>query len=375
MTMNQLIYKATTMITPLFNARISGNNLIASLKDDTPIFSLNVSEDPSFWIEGGTLMVSLNTDSSHPVYRALDYKEAEQLLSVITQVLSKRKPKIKWKSTILPAAALLVTCFAVWRFAPATPSQGVPPFRQAEPRNNTAETAPPRFQGLPQLRTPAPGNPYFGNKTALNANDGQMMPAGDPVRPSAARPASVASQETLSPHIMQNLQKAAGRGYFTVPLSSGHERTLYVFADPECPNCKNWEPVIEALGNEYNVVVFPVSTIGKEKSIRKIQSVLYLETAQRAAAWKKLFSVDEGMLTIGKQKSGKEEKVAAAPRDDKRWKVAGEALAINDVAFRQYRIPGTPWVIADDGRHVSQSMMKDPATLRAFMAEHSNAEN
>ena len=81
------------------------------------------------------------------------------------------------------------------------------------------------------------------------------------------------------------------------------------------------------------------------------------------------------MLTIGKQKSGKEEKVAAVPRDDKRWKVAGEALAINDVAFRQYRIPGTPWVIADDGRHVSQSIMKDPATLRAFMAEHSNAEN
>ncbi|QPQ49681.1 hypothetical protein I7S93_28305 (plasmid) [Klebsiella pneumoniae] len=40
-------------------------------------------------------MVSLNTDSSHPVYRALDYKEAEQLLSVITRVLSDRKPKNK----------------------------------------------------------------------------------------------------------------------------------------------------------------------------------------------------------------------------------------------------------------------------------------
>ncbi|MBL1804595.1 hypothetical protein ELE38_30115, partial [Klebsiella pneumoniae] len=103
------------MMTPTFNARISGNHLIASLNDDTPIFSLNVSEDPSFWIEGGTLMVSLNTDSSHPVYRALDYKEAEQLLSVITRVLSDRKPKIKWKKTLLPAAALLVSCFAVWR--------------------------------------------------------------------------------------------------------------------------------------------------------------------------------------------------------------------------------------------------------------------
>ncbi|QIQ92906.1 hypothetical protein GSH13_30635 (plasmid) [Klebsiella pneumoniae] len=202
-------------------------------------------------------MVSLNTDSSHPVYRALDYKEAEQLLSVITRVLSDRKPKIKWKKTLLPAAALLVSCFAVWRFAPATPSAGMPPFGQEEPRNASEETAAARFQGLPELRNPAPGNPYFGNHTTPNADNGQPMPTASPVRPSATRPVSVASQETLSPHIMQNLQKAAGRGYFTVPLSSGHERTLYVFADPECPNCKNWEPVVEALGNEYNVVVFP----------------------------------------------------------------------------------------------------------------------
>ncbi len=50
--MNLLLYKAPTMMTPTFNARISGNHLIASLNDDTPIFSLNVSEDPSFWIEG-----------------------------------------------------------------------------------------------------------------------------------------------------------------------------------------------------------------------------------------------------------------------------------------------------------------------------------
>ncbi|HEN9803426.1 TPA: hypothetical protein U9J70_005439, partial [Klebsiella pneumoniae] len=96
---------------------------------------------------------------------------------------------------------------------------------------------------------------------------------------------------------------------------------------------------------------------------------------QRAAAWKKLFSVDDGMLTIGKKKTGDDQKEAPAQRDDKRWKIAGEALAINDVAFSQYHIPGTPWVVADDGRHVPQSMMKDPATMQAFIAGHSKAEN
>ncbi|HHD7482037.1 TPA: thioredoxin fold domain-containing protein [Klebsiella oxytoca] len=373
--MNLLLYKATTMIAPTYNARISGNHLIASLNNDTPIFSLNVSEDPSFWIEGATLMVNLNTDSSHPVYRALDYKEAENLLSVITRELSNRKPRKQWKTEMILGAVVLVSCFAVWRFSPATPSLVRPPFVQTEPRNATAETTAPRFQGLPQLRNNTPGNPYFGNNTTLNAEDGQTTPAGSPVQPSATRPASVASQETLSPHIMQNLQKAARRGYFTVPLSSGHERTLYVFADPQCPHCQDLEPLIEALSTHYNVEIFPVTYVGGEKSSQQIQPVLYLDKDKRAVAWKKLFSIDDGMLTIGKKESGGETKAAPAQRDDKRWKVAGEALAINDVAFRQYRIPGTPWVIADDGRHVPQSMMKDPATMQAFIAEHSKVEN
>ncbi|RRF43013.1 hypothetical protein EAO03_29165 [Klebsiella pneumoniae] len=44
------------------------------------------------------------------------------------------------------------------------------------------------------------------------------------------------------------------------------------------------------------------------------------------------------MLTIGKKKTGDDQKEAPAQRDDKRWKIAGEALAINDVAFSQYHI-------------------------------------
>ncbi|MDV3346880.1 hypothetical protein NXZ81_27150 [Klebsiella pneumoniae] len=160
MTMNLLIYKATAMMTPTFNARISGNNLIASLNDDTPIFSLNVSEDPSFWIEGGTLMVSLNTDSSHPVYRALDYKEAEQLLSVITLVLCNRKPKMKWKNTILPAAALLVTCFAVWRFAPA-PLTGHATVRTGRTPECHRRIGSATFPGITAAAQPCAAEPLF----------------------------------------------------------------------------------------------------------------------------------------------------------------------------------------------------------------------
>ncbi|MCS5801815.1 hypothetical protein [Klebsiella pneumoniae] len=186
MTMNLLIYKATAMMTPTFNARISGNNLIASLNDDTPIFSLNVSEDPSFWIEGGTLMVSLNTDSSHPVYRALDYKEAEQLLSVITLVLCNRKPKMKWKNTILPAAALLVTCFAVWRFAPAPPHRachrsdrqnpGMPPQNRLRHVSRDYRSCATLRRGTPILATTQHGMPMMARRCRQETQPGLLQP-------------------------------------------------------------------------------------------------------------------------------------------------------------------------------------------------------
>ncbi|WP_061800073.1 thioredoxin fold domain-containing protein [Serratia ficaria] len=361
-----------------FDARIAGNTLIAyaSLESRNPVFSLNVSDAPSFWIEESTLMVNLNTGISHPVYRAWDYKAAEQLLSVVTDTLSKRKPPKKWKEKILLGAAILFMGLIGWRYESGMLSLPAPHYEPSSSQGVPAEHSAAHFQGLPQLRDKTPGNPYFGNNTAsaLNAGDGQPAPASAPIQPSATKPASVANQETLIPNIMQNLKKAAARGYFTVPLSSGHARTLYVFADPDCPNCRSWEPVIEALANEYNVEIFPVSAIGQEKSMQQIQPVLYLDKEQRAAAWKKLFSIDDGMLTIAKKNTGATDKnETPAKRDDKRWKIAGEALAINDVAFKQYRIPGTPWVIADDGRHVSQSMMKDPATLRAFISDKNNA--
>lgn len=174
------------MMTPTFNARISGNHLIASLNDDTPIFSLNVSEDPSFWIEGGTLMVSLNTDSSHPVYRALDYKEAEQLLSVITRVLSDRKPKIKWKKTLLPAAALLVSCFAVWRFAPATPSAGMPPFGQEEPgmpRRKQPQRASRDYRSCATLRRVIPILATTQHRMPTMASRCRQLPLSGPQQP------------------------------------------------------------------------------------------------------------------------------------------------------------------------------------------------
>lgn len=45
-----------------------------------------------------------------------------------------------------------------------------------------------------------------------------------------------------------------------------------------------------------------------------------------------------------------------------------KVLGVNDVAYHTYRIPGTPWVVTDDGRSVPQAVLNDSWALAEFMA-------
>ncbi|OCJ26506.1 DsbC family protein [Serratia sp. 14-2641] len=160
----------------------------------------------------------------------------------------------------------------------------------------------------------------------------------------------------------QKLKSAADRQLFTVNYSSGHDRTLYVFADPNCPNCRYLEPALVVAAHLANVVVFPVAVIGREKSIAAITPVLCLPPAQRPAAWQALFTVGTDGLQLGKQRP-------VDKKADSACDVAEKALGVNEVAYQAYRIPGTPWVIADDGRYVPQAVLRDPAQLSQFLSE------
>ena len=160
----------------------------------------------------------------------------------------------------------------------------------------------------------------------------------------------------------QKLKSAADRQLFTVNYSSGHDRTLYVFADPNCPNCRHLEPALVAAAHLANVVVFPVAVIGREKSIAAITPVLCLPPEQRPAAWQALFTVGTDGLQLGKQPP-------VDKKADSTCDVAEKALGVNEVAYQAYRIPGTPWVIADDGRYVPQAVLRDPAQLSQFLSE------
>lgn len=176
-------------------------------------------------------------------------------------------------------------------------------------------------------------------------------------------PASVRAE------LPDKLRKAADRKLFTIDYSTGHERTLYVFADPECPNCQRLEPALNAAAADFNVVIFPVAVIGQDKSIASITPVLCLSPEQRKGAWAKLFDVGNDVLNLGKVDRAAPVNADATAQRTIDCDVANKALGVNEVAYKTYRIPGTPWVIADDGRHVSQDVLQDVQKLQSFMNE------
>lgn len=157
------------------------------------------------------------------------------------------------------------------------------------------------------------------------------------------------------------LRNAASRGLFTVPLSSGHARTIYVFADPECANCQRMERHFETAAGTVNVVIFPVTIEGGKSSLDALTPVMAMPENGRATAWKNLFAVDAGIGVPGG------EHALPAVTDETQAETARGAIGVNEVAFRAYRLPGTPWTISDDGRYVPQSVLSSPAALESFL--------
>lgn len=229
-------------------------------------------------------------------------------------------------------------------------------------------TGPPTVS--PALTQPAP---QTHQEVVLSPARPKPNPTPPPA-PSVAPDDGWALPEAIRATLPDKLHNAAERKLFTVDYSSGHARTLYVFADPACPNCKRLEPALNALSDAFNVVVFPVTVIGKEKSIAAITPVLCLPPEQRKAAWDALFDPAPDGLDLGKLSKQQEQpekrasegvdSKASQPRD---CEIAVKALGINQVAYQAYRIPGTPWVISDDGRYVSQALLRDPLKLQAFL--------
>jgi len=337
-----------------FNILISGNLMVVmQLVDNAKrtLCTLDLRQQPSFYLSLGHVVCrdaqgrefTLATDKND---------EADELLSQLQATQLRHHTLKKQRVRVLAAAALIVLSAAAtlhWWGHPTSVgsndsvSTSMPSALPLPPPMNAPQAAIQAPKSNPGLSDSRPAT------VARSAGDGWTLP------------------ESVRLTLPEKLHKAAERKIFTVEYSSGHARTLYVFADPSCPNCQRVEPLLQGASSEYNVVIFPVAVIGREQSIAAITPVLCMPPEQRKAAWAALFDVGHDGLNMGQTKTASQDVDAGAGAQPEACDLAEKRLGVNEVAYQAYRIPGTPWVISDDGRHVPQALLNDPAKLQAFL--------
>jgi TrbB protein len=174
--------------------------------------------------------------------------------------------------------------------------------------------------------------------------------------PASVEPLSV--DATDAQQLLANrLSSAAKTASYTISLSSGHPRTLFIFADPNCNNCRIFEPTVRAFSAHYNVEIFPVTSTGKTRTAEQVVPILCAPSDQRRELWHNIFDIGSGSLNPTNQSTPQIESCEAG----------NVALARNDLAFELYRLPGTPTVFADDGRMIPLRVMTSLGMLEMYL--------
>lgn len=180
--------------------------------------------------------------------------------------------------------------------------------------------------------------------------DSQAMSNVPAIAPSPAHPEkqSEDSEESLliskitqqarpNAELSALLKKGATTKDYSVRIGESDQTkpVFYVFSDPLCPHCRNIEPILEKLADDYIIDIFPVSKIGRERSKSRerskaiVETVLCSKPADRAGLWQEAVSgnsVVNNPCTNG-----------------------NIALNNNNATYSQFSFIGTPTVIRGDG--------------------------
>jgi len=339
----------------MFAVRIQSNSLVVTQHNDGDshtVCSLELDNWPSFLLEEANVVCRYqfarefkiftpNTDEAARLITQMVEAQLQYKSHISAQVEADAKSRSKKNrfNTVIFGGVLVIALVA-WKvdFGSTIATIKTTPVL-------TNDVAPPPASPPPaQLSAaPVPNTPVVPPKDA----DGWSLP------------------QNVRESLPEKLRSATDRQLFTVDYSSGHARTVYVFSDPNCPNCQRMESSLKAASNSVNVVAFPVAIIGKEESIEAITPVLCLPPEKRLAAWDALFKPTLNALHFGKEKPAADNAMTETLSGN--CDVAQKALSVNEVAYATYRIPGTPWAISDDGRYVPQSVLRDPAQLQLFL--------
>ncbi|MDH2272299.1 hypothetical protein [Serratia marcescens] len=327
-----------------FTASLQGKTLsVYSRKsgNDQAIAILALGTHPRFYIKDNDVYHDSRDLKQAIIHHGTSPDDAQTILCAINKAVLRQRDKQvqrgKLAASVILGAAVTLAFFTAWNHgASVTITPPVPLSLQhvVQAPVIPVSTAPTR-----QLQ-PAPADRLSVDSVPISR---QPEPAVEPSK-------TADYQKTA-----EILHKTAQSGQYTIALSSGHARTLYVFADPLCHNCQIIEPALEALSEKYNIEVFPVTLVGKQQTLNLVSPILCQAPAARPALWKSLFRADAGLAPgeTASQSTSCE---------------AGEtAVAKNDVAFDYYTLPGTPSLLADDGRYIPLQSLKSDDALEAFL--------
>ncbi|HAH3233738.1 thioredoxin fold domain-containing protein [Escherichia coli] len=298
-----------------YTIRMEHGCLSAFTGNDHPIFMCFPGKNPRFFLQGNCLMHDSDHHATRMIYKAPSVEDAQALLLAIQKHRRQRQNKSAVVA-LITGALLVITLLWLVISWPAT--------------------------------------------ITLTFDEPASAPQPVHTVPVSTAPQPQETEKTPSPQALraESLKKAAVSGRYTVTLSTGHQRTLYVFSDPLCPYCRKLEPVLDVLAQDYNVEIFPVSVIGSTDSQKLLSPLLCQPAAERLAHWKSLFAADAGMAPGSK---------TDAPATE--CEEGLHALNINNRAFNYYQLPGTPQLLADDGREIPLSVLTSDKRLADFLQE------
>ncbi|EMC8392100.1 hypothetical protein VLJ89_004970, partial [Escherichia coli] len=235
-----------------YTIRMEHGCLSAFTGNDHPIFMCFPGKNPRFFLQGNCLMHDSDHHATRMIYKAPSVEDAQALLLAIQK---HRRQRQNQSAVVALITGVLLVIALLWLVIswPAT--------------------------------------------ITLTFDEPVSAPQQVHTVPASAAPQPQEAEKTPSPQAVraESLKKAAASGRYTVTLSTGHPRTIYVFSDPLCPHCRTLEPVLDVLAQDYNVEIFPVSVIGSTDSQKLLSPLLCQPAAERPAHWKSLFAADAGM--------------------------------------------------------------------------------
>jgi TrbB protein len=117
------------------------------------------------------------------------------------------------------------------------------------------------------------------------------------------------------------------------------KQTLYVFSDPTCSYCREFDAHLKTLSQRYTVHIFPVSVVGGERSLQISEQILCINKEARSKGWEQvLHGTEVGTEAVKSMNS------------------CQQAVNENDQAFHALHLRGTPAILNGFGQEVPESI-------------------